>query len=237
MTNSLLAQDMQAVGTTSGVSVDQPGRGQRLRAIVIPWAVSGVLLTAPLGTATSGAPVAAASEVVSAVRAANRDIARTTTGRLLLDSSDSSGQLISDSGDIAASVRALKARSGLTWGELASAIGVSTRSVHLWVNGAPISAANAKRLTSLSELVSTNERQTARLTRERLIAPGTGGGSSLLSRFRIDGAADTTRKLSYFPMREFLASDAPGADPSINRPTRTTSVKVRRLRKRGAAGE
>lgn len=236
MTGSLLSPSAPD-GTTSGVFLEDSGKVRRFRQAMIPLAISGVIFIAPLGTV--GAPAASASEVASAVRAAVRDAARATGGRVESTSTETEERsAASDSGSsVALSVRELKQRSGLTWGELAGAVGVSTRTVHLWANGAVISAANAERLERLSEVATLNRGNDARATRERLITPAANGGPSILSQFRTASEPEQTRKLSYFPLQEFLASEEPAGEPIVARSTRSASIKARKLRSRGAAGE
>lgn len=54
-------------------------------------------------------------------------------------------------------VRSLKRRSGLTWDQLASALGVSRRSVHGWAAGTKVSARNMEALTDLDHLLALSE--------------------------------------------------------------------------------
>lgn len=53
--------------------------------------------------------------------------------------------------DHSGSVRRLKNRSGLSWQQLGDAFGVSRRSLHFWVNGGNMAAANVQRLQHLSD--------------------------------------------------------------------------------------
>lgn len=73
----------------------------------------------------------------------------------------------------AAGKRIAEARrlSGLTWEELAYAMGVTRRTLHLWANGRPISATNEGRLTRLLAAIRAVDRGTARGTRTKIVAP------------------------------------------------------------------
>jgi transcriptional regulator with XRE-family HTH domain len=61
--------------------------------------------------------------------------------------------------------------SGLTWEELARAMGVTRRTLHLWANGRPIGAANEERLGRLLAAVRAVDRRTARTTRDAIMTP------------------------------------------------------------------
>lgn len=65
----------------------------------------------------------------------------------------------------------IKRLSGLTWEELAAVLGVSRRTLHLWVNGRPISAPNEVRLTRLFAAVRSIYRDTSAATRSAIMTP------------------------------------------------------------------
>src|SRR4051794_6512932 len=61
--------------------------------------------------------------------------------------------------------------SGLTWEELARAMGVTRRTLHLWANGRPIGSANEERLARLLAAVRAVDRRTSRSTRDAIMTP------------------------------------------------------------------
>ncbi len=68
-------------------------------------------------------------------------------------------------------VRQLRDRSGLTWDQLARAVGVDKRSLHNWAGGAPTSAANQERLQRLLALVMFVDRGFVDQNRAALLTP------------------------------------------------------------------
>ena len=75
----------------------------------------------------------------------------------------------------AGAVRELRARSGLTWDELARAFGVSRRTVHAWANGTRLNQAHATRLSTTAELIDGLPQGNPERARAALHAPGPGG--------------------------------------------------------------
>ncbi|NYI80630.1 antitoxin VbhA family protein [Nocardioides panzhihuensis] len=73
----------------------------------------------------------------------------------------------------------IKDRSGLTWEQLAQAFSVSRRAVHMWQSGSRVSAANAEALHWFADLVRSNLRDTAELTRSALLDVGPSGVSAV----------------------------------------------------------
>ncbi|MEJ7787841.1 MAG: hypothetical protein WKF96_23815 [Solirubrobacteraceae bacterium] len=85
----------------------------------------------------------------------------------------------------------IKQDSGLTWGQIADAIGVDARAIHLWRNSGGISAAHEARLHDLGFLVDNVGLHEPSDVRSELVSAWS--GQSLLDRFR-DGT--TTRELA-----------------------------------------
>jgi len=80
----------------------------------------------------------------------------------------------------AALVRDLKARSGLTWDQLASAFGVSRRAVHGWAAGSRLNAGHAESLATFSALVHASESNAdTDTTRQALLDAVSRAGASL----------------------------------------------------------
>jgi hypothetical protein len=77
----------------------------------------------------------------------------------------------------------IKRRSGLTWGQVADAVGVDARAVHLWRQGGGISAEHEERLHELRALIESLDLGAARDTRAELLEAA--GDGSLLERLRV----------------------------------------------------
>lgn len=86
-------------------------------------------------------------------------------------------------------VRELQARAGLTWQQLAKALGVSRRTLHLWANDGPMSAPHSERLAKFERLVTKHDVGDPAATRLALLR-STGSGLSAYDRFRVDRDRD-----------------------------------------------
>lgn len=82
----------------------------------------------------------------------------------------------------APSVRELKQRSGLTWGQLADVMGVRPRTLHLWSAGGGMSAGHEERLGELRTLIENLDIGESSDVRGELVEPASGG--SLLAHLR-----------------------------------------------------
>lgn len=78
--------------------------------------------------------------------------------------------------DFAQSLRRIQENSGMSWGEVAAALGVSRRTVHNWLVAGRVNGANAKRIAALYRAVTQElagiDRDAARA---HLLAPGVDG--------------------------------------------------------------
>ena len=86
----------------------------------------------------------------------------------------------------------IKSASGLTWGQIADAMGVETRAIHLWRSGGGISAAREERLQELNALIDSIDVGNPAAVRTELVEIGV-GGSSVLERLR---EGESPRELS-----------------------------------------
>jgi len=131
-------------------------------------------------------------------------------------------------GELGAAIRALQRRSGLTWGELADALGVSRRAVHHWVAGRRLSAQHARQIEALTALVSQFEGLTSDETRARLLAPRADGRSALAT-FREVSQPRRVTPLSTLSVSDFLTGDLE-QPPPLPPPAGRSRVAPRRLR-------
>jgi transcriptional regulator with XRE-family HTH domain len=130
--------------------------------------------------------------------------------------------------DAAAAVRELRRRSGLTWQELADALGVSRRAVHLWVNGGGVSTWHIRMIDHLTGLVSELAADDPAVTRERLLAPQP-SGFSLLAEFRESSRPRRRVPLSTLSVADLLTSEPLGEMPPMPPPARRSRLAPKRL--------
>lgn len=109
----------------------------------------------------------------------------------------------------------IKRRSGLTWGQVADAMGVDARAVHLWRRGGGISAEHEERLHELSALIECIDLGTPDDARRELVEAAADG--SLLERLRSGESPHTLmasapwRSRARDELRRNLAAHADGA--------------------------
>jgi hypothetical protein len=91
------------------------------------------------------------------------------------------GAIVESETEVQRLVERVKRRSGLTWGQVAEAMGLEQpRAIHLWRSGGGISAANETRLNELNALVDSIDIGSAAAVRAELLQSGTAG--SILER-------------------------------------------------------
>jgi transcriptional regulator with XRE-family HTH domain len=78
-----------------------------------------------------------------------------------------------------AALNEVRRRSALTWSQLAHALGVDRRSLHLWARGARLSAENARRLERLRTIVRHLDVGRPDNTRQRILSAAVGPDSVL----------------------------------------------------------
>lgn len=113
--------------------------------------------------------------------------------------------------------------SGLSWGDVAAAVGVSRRAVHLWLNGGRVASAHMMRLLGLERLVAAYEVGNAGFTRDQLFRPGPAGRTPL-DDFRLDHqAARPSRRPVSGSVADLLAADEDtSATPDLRVARRST---------------
>lgn len=158
------------------------------------WLATGTLVVSLLGGTGTTVPV------MSSQRLIVEQSVTSTTLNVVLPLSPITG-----SRDLAASVRSLHARSGLSWEQLAKLFGVSRRAVHKWAAGGAMNTGNAARLAELhaavdplgdepsvvrARLVASDDRGKTLL--QTLIRPVKAPGLSLEQRIGSERHGDTT---------------------------------------------
>ncbi len=89
---------------------------------------------------------------------------------------------------VADQLNRLRRVSGLSWGEIASAVGVSRRAIHYWLSGGRVAGAHMTRLLAFQGIVAAHQAGGAEETRLLLQQPGTGGRNAL-ENFRLQTKA------------------------------------------------
>jgi transcriptional regulator with XRE-family HTH domain len=143
---------------------------------------------------------------------------------------------LSDPVDFASAVQDLRHRSGLTWQELADALGVSRRTVHHWATGGRVSTAHARLIEDLAALVDETAAPSPVLTRERLLAPRR-SGPSFLAAFRAASAPRRSTPLSTLSVADVLTDEPLEEPPPTPHPRRRSSMAPRRFGSRRSTTE
>jgi DNA-binding transcriptional regulator YiaG len=155
---------------SEAVSLDQPGSFTLLGTTATPTRrgagplLIGALLVLPLAPTTSSAM---ANGIIN-VRSVGDG---TTSGGYQLETA-------TDLSATALAVRRVRARTGLTWEELAKVLGVSRRAVHAWAAGGRLTHHHALRLRRVAEVLEAHDAGAPELTRAAVHAP-TSAGTSL----------------------------------------------------------
>ncbi len=129
---------------------------------------------------------------------------------------------------IASLLAQLRITSGLTLGELASALGVSRRAIHHWAAGSNISARHLERLRDLARLVSTLDTGNASETRLRLSSPNH-RGESILDRFTRGSQPRQMVPLSTQRLANILEGSDDADATAPKRPVRDSSLGSKQL--------
>lgn len=130
-------------------------------------------------------------------------------------------------GDYASTLRQVQQRSGLTWGEMARALGVSRRAMHHWASGKRVSDRNVRRIEEFAALVSSHARATSGLTRGALTALRPDGRSAL-GIFEDASQPRRAVPLSTLPIGGLLEGDTTFPPPVV-RPARASRVMPRAI--------
>lgn len=117
----------------------------------------------------------------------------------------------------------LRRLSGLSWGEIARAVGVSRRTIHNWLSGARVAGVHLTRLLELSRVVSLAATGSAEATRAALLLPDA-NGRSLVDDLAL-AARPARRPLSSVSVGDLVAPVDDTASVSPQRPQRRSSLR------------
>jgi transcriptional regulator with XRE-family HTH domain len=132
--------------------------------------------------------------------------------------------------EVAAVLRRLRRVSGLNWGDVAAALGVSRRTIHNWLSGARVAGIHFTRLMELERIVNSVAVGSADKTRARLAQPGP-HGRSLLDEMALRSQPARRRPLSAFTVGD-LVGPTSGETEKPSEPKRPSSLRGRALQKR-----
>lgn len=117
----------------------------------------------------------------------------------------------------------LRGQSGLNWGEIARAVGISRRTVHNWLSGAHVAGVHFARLLELSRVVDTVATGSVEDTRTALLRPSS-NGRSVLDDLAL-AARPARRPLSSVSVGDLVAPVDETASVSPQRLGRGSSLK------------
>lgn len=117
----------------------------------------------------------------------------------------------------------LRGQSGLNWGEIARAVGISRRTVHNWLTGAHVAGVHLARLLELSRVVDTVATGSVEDTRTALLQPSA-NGRSILDDLEL-AARPARRPLSSVSVGDLVAPVDETASVSPQRLRRGSSLK------------
>jgi transcriptional regulator with XRE-family HTH domain len=118
----------------------------------------------------------------------------------------------------------LRQASGLSWGDLAKAVGVSRRTIHNWLSGARIAGLHLTRLVEFQRVVDAVAAGSADDTRTRLMQPGP-HGRSILDDIALTSRPARRRPLSTVSMGDLVAPVDESANLSPQQLQRRSSVR------------
>ncbi len=118
----------------------------------------------------------------------------------------------------------LRRLSGLSWGEIAQAVGVSRRTIHNWLTGARVAAVHHARLLELGRVVNIVSAGSAESTRTALMQPSA-NGRSILDDLALAARPVRTRPLSSVSAGDLVTPVDETASVSQQRPQRRSSLR------------
>lgn len=121
--------------------------------------------------------------------------------------------------------------SGLSWGEIARAVGVSRRTIHNWLSGARVAGAHLARLLDVSRAVTNVATGSVESTRTALLRPNA-NGRSVVDDLALAARPARRRPLSSVSVGDLVTpvDDAAGVSPQ--RPHRPSSLRGQALPRR-----
>jgi DNA-binding XRE family transcriptional regulator len=128
------------------------------------------------------------------------------------------------SADVPALLQRMRRVSGLNWGEVATAVGVSRRTIHNWLSGARVAGVHLARLTELEHLINAVAAGSADDTRARLVRTGP-HGRSLLDEMALNSRPARRRPISMLSAGDLLGPVEEPTTLSHEPPSRPSSLR------------
>jgi len=129
----------------------------------------------------------------------------------------------------------LRRLSGLSWGEIARAVGVSRRTIHNWLAGARVADVHLTLLLALSRVVDIVATGSVEATRTALMQP-TANGRSILDDLALAARPARRRPLSSVSVGDLVTPVDETASASPQRPQRRSSLRGGSLPRRPPDG-
>lgn len=129
----------------------------------------------------------------------------------------------------------LRRLSGLSWGEIARAVGVSRRTIHNWLAGARVAGVHLTRLLELSRLVDIVATGSVEATRTVLMQPNA-NGRSILDDLALAARPARRRPLASVSVGDLVTPVDETASVSLQRPQRRSSLRAGSLPRRRPDG-
>lgn len=118
----------------------------------------------------------------------------------------------------------LRRLSGLSWGEIARAVGVSRRTIHNWLAGARVAGVHLTRLLELGRVVDNVSTGSVEATRTAMMRPSA-DGRSILDELALAARPVRRRPLSTIPVGDLVAPVDELASVSPQYPKRRSSLR------------
>jgi len=128
------------------------------------------------------------------------------------------------SAGVPALLQRMRRVSGLNWGEVATAVGVSRRTIHNWLSGARVAGVHLARLTELEHLINAVAAGSADDTRARLVQAGP-HGRSLLDEMALNSRPARHRPIAILSVGDLVGPLEEPTELSHEQPQRRSSLR------------
>jgi transcriptional regulator with XRE-family HTH domain len=118
----------------------------------------------------------------------------------------------------------LRRMSGLSWGDLGRAVGVSRRTIHNWLGGARVAGVHLARLLELSRLVDVVSTGSPESTRALLLQPSA-NGRSIIDDLALTARPARRRPISSVSVGDLVSPTDENEGVSPQRPQRRSSLR------------
>ncbi|MDQ3663286.1 MAG: helix-turn-helix transcriptional regulator [Actinomycetota bacterium] len=167
----------------------------------------------------------AATGTVTAVTPADAvALSMMVTQRSTLPALPAEPTAVPDDAVVPAVLQRLRQMSGLSWGDLGRALGVSRRTIHNWLGDARVAGVHLRRLLELSRLVDRVSTGSPESTRALLLQP-TASGRSIIDDLALTARPTRRRPLSTISVGDLIAPKEDTESASLQWPQRRSSLR------------